>query len=64
MRIGRAVRSVSAFVNGLAGAAVKAAITSIVAGAVIVAVMHYMGVPVPRAADLLSGLERLAHSLS
>ena len=54
----------SPFVNGLAGATVKAFITSIVAGAVIVAVMHYMGLPVPSAHDVLGGLSRLAHSLS
>ena len=42
----------------------KAFITCVVVGAIVVAVMHYMGVPVPRAADLLGGLERLAHSLS
>lgn len=64
MRSRRVFHSASTFVNGLAGAAVKAAITSVVLGAVVVAVMHYMGVPVPRAADLLSGLERLAQSLS
>ena len=63
-RIRRAVRSVSPLVNGLAGAAVKAVLTSVALGMVVVAVMHYMGLPVPRASDLLTGLERLAHSLS
>ena len=59
MRIRRAVRSVSTFVNGLAGAALKAAVTSIVLGVVVVSLMHYMGVPVPSAYDLLGGLTRL-----
>jgi hypothetical protein len=64
MRIRRAVRSVSTFVSGLAGAAVKAVATSIVLGVVVVSVMHYMGVPVPSANDLLGGLSRLARGLS
>jgi hypothetical protein len=64
MRIRRVFRSVSTFVNGLAGAAVKAIVTSIVLGMVVVAVMHYMGVPVPSAHDLLGGLSRLARGLS
>lgn len=64
MRIRRAVRSVSTFVNGLAGAAVKAVATSIVLGAVVVSLMHYMGVPVPSANELLGGLSRLARGLS
>jgi len=60
MRIRRAFRSVSTFVSGVAGAAVKAVVTSVVLGAVLVSVMHYMGVPVPSAHDLLNGLSRLA----
>ena len=63
MRIRRAFGSVSTFVNGVAGAAVKTALTSIVVGAVVVAVMHYIGVPVPRVDDLLKGLSRLADVL-
>ena len=63
MRIRRVFGSVSTFVNGLAGAIVKTVATSIVLGVVLVSLMHYMGVPVPRAADLLSGLSRLAHLL-
>ena len=59
MRIRRAVRSVSTFVHGLAGAALKAAVTSIVLGVVVVSLMRYMGVPVPSAFDLLGGLSRL-----
>jgi hypothetical protein len=64
MRIRRAFRSLSTFVNGLAGAAVKAVLTSVALGAVVVAVMHYMGLPVPSAHDLLGGLSRLARGLS
>jgi hypothetical protein len=64
MRIRRVFRSVSTFVSGLAGAMVKTVVTSIVLGVFLVTVMHYMGVPVPRAADLLSGLSRLADILS
>ena len=64
MRIRRAVRSVSTFVSGVAGAALKAVATSVVLGALLVSVMHYMGVPVPDAKDLLGGLSRLAEVLS
>jgi hypothetical protein len=64
MRIRRVFRSVSTFVNGLAGAVVKAVVTSMVLGVVVVSVMHYMGVPVPSAHDLLGGLSRLARGLS
>lgn len=54
----------STFVSGLAGATVKALVTSMVVGVVVVSVMHYMGVPVPSAHDLLGGLSRLARGLS
>ena len=64
MRIRRVFRSVSTFVSGFAGAMVKAVVTSMVLGAVAVSVMHYMGVPVPSAHDLLGGLSRLARGLS
>ena len=50
----------STFVSGLAGALLKAVVTSIVLGVVLVSVMHYMGVPVPSAQQLLGGLSRLA----
>jgi hypothetical protein len=60
MRIRRVIRSVSKFVSGVAGAALKAVVTSLVLGAVVVSVMHYIGVPVPSAHDLLHGLSRLA----
>jgi len=63
MRIRRVLRSVSTFVNGLFGAVVKAVVTSLALGMVLVAVMHYMGVPVPRVNDLLGGLSQLADVL-
>ena len=59
MRIRRYVRSVSTFVNNLAGALVKALVVSLAFGVVLVSVMHYMGVPVPSAHDLLGGISRL-----
>lgn len=64
MRIRRIFRSVSTFVSGFAGAAVKAVMTSMVVGVFVVSVMHYMGVPVPSAHELLGGLSRLARGLS
>ena len=63
MRIRRALRSVSTFVSGLFGAVLKAVVTSVVLGMVVVSVMHYMGVPVPRVNDLIGGLSQLAKSL-
>jgi uncharacterized protein (DUF111 family) len=63
-RIQRYLRGVSTFLTQLGAALLKAAVTSVIAGAVVVAVMHYMGVPVPHAADLLRGVSRLAHILS
>ena len=64
MRIRRAVRSVSTFVSGVAGAAIKAVATSVVVGVILVSVMNYMGVPVPSAHDLARGISRLARGLS
>ena len=49
----------STFVSGVAGALVKAVVMSLAVGVVLVTVMHYMGVPVPRAHELLGGLTRL-----
>ena len=43
---------------------VKAVLTTFILGVVVVAIMHYMGVPVPSAGDLLRGVSRLAHVLS
>jgi hypothetical protein len=64
MRIRRAFRSVSAFVSQVFVALLKAVVTSAVLGVVLVVIMHQMGVPVPSAHDLLSGVSRLAHILS
>ena len=64
MRIRRVFRSVSTFVTQLFGAVVKAAVTSIVLGALTVTFMHYMGVPVPNTHDLINGLSELAKILS
>ena len=61
MRMRRAVRSVSTFLTQLGAAFLKAAITSVVLGVVLVTIMHQMGIPVPSALELLRGVERLAH---
>lgn len=49
----------STFVSRVAGATVKAVATSLAVALVLVSVMHYMGVPVPSAHELLGGLTRL-----
>ncbi|HSK64475.1 MAG TPA: hypothetical protein VK893_11555 [Pyrinomonadaceae bacterium] len=54
----------STFLSQLGAALVKTVFTSVVLGAVVVSVMHYMGVPVPSADELLSGISRLADVLS
>jgi len=64
MRIRRLFRSLSAFFTQLGIAMLKAVLTSVVLGAIVVSVMQYMGVPVPSAHDLMGGIERLAHVLS
>ena len=64
MRMKRVVRSTSTFLTQLGAAVVKTVVTSIVLGFVVVAVMQYMGVPVPSAHDLLGGVRRLAQILS
>jgi phosphate/sulfate permease len=64
MKIRRLIRSLSAFFTELSMAMLKAVVTSVVLGAVVVSVMQYMGVPVPSAHDLIGGLSRLAHVLS
>jgi hypothetical protein len=64
MKIRRVVKKVSSFVAQLGVALLKAALTSAILGMVVVSVMHYMGVPVPSADDLLRGVSRLAHVLS
>ena len=64
MKIRRAVKKVSSFVTQLGVALAKAVLTSAILGMVLVTVMHYMGVPVPSADELLRGVSRLAHVLS
>ena len=64
MRMRRAVRSVSTFLTQLGAALLKAVLTSMVLGLVLVTIMHHMGVPVPSAMELLRGVEKLAHPLS
>jgi phosphate/sulfate permease len=64
MRIKRAVRSTSSFFTQLGAAVVKTVVTSVVLGVVVVAVMRYMGVPVPTAHELMGGVRRLAEILS
>lgn len=63
-RIRRFLRSASTFLNNLLGALVKAVVTSMALGLVVVSVMKYMGVPVPSASDLIGGISRLANVLS
>jgi hypothetical protein len=63
-RIKRFVRSASTFLTQLGAAVLKTVVTSIVLGFVVIAVMQYMGVPVPSAHDLLGGVKRLAEILS
>ena len=64
MRIRRVHSVVSTFLTQLGAALLKAVVTSVVLGVVVVSVMHYMGVPVPSADELLRGVSRLANVLS
>jgi hypothetical protein len=48
----------------LGAALVKAVVISMVLGVFVVSIMHYMGVPVPSAVELLRGVSKLAHTLS
>jgi hypothetical protein len=64
MRIRRVLRSVSKFMTQLGAALLKAVVTSVVLGVVVISIMHYMGVPVPSTDDLLRGVSKLAHILS
>ena len=64
MNIRRIVKRVSSFLTQLGAALIKAVLTSAILGMILVSVMHYMGVPVPSAGDLLRGVSRLAHVLS
>jgi hypothetical protein len=52
------------FLGHLFGALLKAVVTSMVVGIFVISVMHYMGVPIPSAIDLLRGVGRLAKVLS
>jgi len=64
MKIKRVIGKVSSFLAQLSIALMKAILTSAILGMVLVTVMHYMGVPVPSAVELLRGVSRLAHVLS
>lgn len=64
MKIQRIVEKISSFLAQLSLALMKAVLTSAIVGMVLVTVMHYMGVPVPSAVELLRGVSRLAHVLS
>jgi len=64
MRIRRYLRKLSSFLTQLSAALLKAVLTSVILGVVVVSIMHYMGVPVPSGDELLRGVERLAHVLS
>ena len=64
MRMRRVVRAISLFLTQLFGALLKAVVTSLVVGLFLVTLMHYMGIPVPSAADMLRGVSRLADVLS
>ena len=64
MRIRQVLKKISLFLTQLGAAVLKVVFTSLVLGLVVVSAMHYMGVPVPSADDLLRGVSRLAHVLS
>ncbi|HEV2835418.1 MAG TPA: hypothetical protein VGW58_08880 [Pyrinomonadaceae bacterium] len=63
MRIRRVMRAVSTFLTQLGAAVLKAVVTSLILGVFAISLMHYMGVPVPSAHDLLGGLTKLAEIL-
>ena len=62
--IKRAFRSFSLFLSHLCGALFKTIVTSVVVGMFVVTMMHYMGVPIPSAIELLRGVSKLADVLS
>ncbi|HEX6717011.1 MAG TPA: hypothetical protein VF088_07860 [Pyrinomonadaceae bacterium] len=64
MRIRRYLRRVSTFLTQLGVALLKALVTTIVLGVIVVSIMRYMGVPVPSGEDMWRGVEKLAHVLS
>lgn len=64
MRMQRYAKKFSSFLTQLCAALLKAVLTSVILGVVVVSIMHYLGVPVPSSDDLLRGVSRLAHVLS
>ena len=62
--IRRFLRSFSLFLSHLCGTLLKTVVTSIVVGMFVISIMHYMGVPIPSAIDLLRGVSDLAKVLS
>ena len=54
----------SMFGTNFFGAVIKAVVTSLAVGMVVVSIMHYLGLPVPSAHNLLNGLSQLARSFS
>ena len=59
MKFRRYLRKLSSFLTQLGGAMLKAALTTFILGILLVSIMHYMGVPVPSARDLLRGLTHM-----
>jgi ABC-type multidrug transport system permease subunit len=64
MRMRKVVRAVSTFLTQLCAALFKAVVASMLVGILVVSIMHYMGLPVPSAGEMLRGVSRLAHVLS
>ena len=62
--IKRVFRSFLMFLSHLCGSLLKAVVTSVIVGMFVVSIMHYMGVPIPSATDLIRGVSKLAHVLS
>jgi hypothetical protein len=63
-RIKQILRSFSMFLSNLCGALLKTIVTSILVGIFVISIMHYMGVPIPSALELLRGVSKLARVLS
>ena len=64
MKVQRFVGKVSTFLAQLSVALIKGVLMSVILGMVVVTAMHYFGVPVPSAVELLRGVSRLADVLS
>ena len=63
----RFFRFLSAFFRKALGVVVRAVVTTLVFGACVISLLHYLGVPVPSAYQLLQGFEgfsKLAKILS